>query len=223
MNIIDKTIEYVKKELASIDASHDFYHIQRVKNTALHIGKIEQLNSESIIDLEVVSLAALLHDIKDYKYSGDEKQAEISIKNFLESLNYSVDNTNKIIYIVKNIGCKEELNNSDIKVNILPELAIVQDADRLDAIGAIGIARAFAYAGYKRNSFWNPAEKARNNVSKDEYVEKGSTCVINHFYEKLFLLKDMMKTKTGREIAEQRHNFMERYVDQFFDEVNGNK
>lgn len=210
--IIERTVTYVKQELALAEGGHDWWHIERVWKTAKHIAQLEHVN------LLVVELGALLHDIADSKFhNGDEEVGPQKAAAFLTSLEVDVATIDEVVYIIRNIsfkGQKEKLTGASI------ELQVVQDADRLDAIGAMGIARAFSYGGFKNREFYNPAIPPDLNMSKEAY--KNSTApTINHFYEKLLLLKDLMNTQTGKQLAQQRHAFMETYLEQFYKEWEG--
>jgi len=212
--IIKKTIQFVKETLADAEAGHDWFHIERVYKTALTI------NAQEKGDELIVALAALLHDIADPKFNdGDEEIGPRIAGEFLESINVDPSIIEHVKQIIINLSYKASLG---IVTFHSKELDIVQDADRLDAIGAIGIARAFTYGGYKNRVLYDPEIKPNLNMSKEEY--KNSTGpTINHFYEKLFLLKDLMKTPAGKNIAQKRHNFMQEYLDQFYDEWAGMK
>jgi len=212
--IIEKTIQFVKETLADAEAGHDWFHIERVYKTALTI------NAQEKGDELIVALAALLHDIADPKFNdGDEEIGPRIAGEFLESINVDPSIIEHVKQIIINLSYKASLG---IVTFHSKELDIVQDADRLDAIGAIGIARAFTYGGYKNRVLYDPEIKPNLNMSKEEY--KNSTGpTINHFYEKLFLLKDLMKTPAGKNIAQKRHNFMQEYLDQFYDEWAGMK
>lgn len=207
--IINKTITFVKETLIDAEGGHDWFHIERVYKNALLIAKTEQ------VDIFTVSLGALLHDIADSKfYDGDETVGPKIAREFLFKLNVDSTVIEHVINIIENISFK---GGNDIKKFTSLELNVVQDADRLDAIGAIGIARCFNYGGFKNRQLHNPDIKPNLNMSKAEY--KTSTApTINHFYEKLLLLKDRMNTKTGKQIAKERHAFMELYLKQFFNE-----
>ncbi len=210
--IIDKTIEYVKKTLSGESSGHDWWHIFRVWKNAKHI-----LQTENDADRFVVELAVLLHDIQDWKFSNDELEGDRIIKKWL--LDLGVDK--KIIVHICDIVANVSYKGADVKSKILTlEGKIVQDADRLDAIGAIGIGRAFAYGGNKGKEMHNPEIKS----DLHDYVEKSKSnkgTTINHFYEKLLLLTDLMNTKSAKNIAKKRHKFMELYLDQFYREWNG--
>ena len=211
---IDSTIEFVKTKLAGAEAGHDWFHIERVYRNSLLISKTEQVNGL------VVALGALLHDIADSKFhDGDEEIGPEIATEFLKSLGLDEDIIEQVTDIIRNISFKNSLSGK-ITVNLSEELKVVQDADRLDAIGAIGIARAFNYGGYKNRPFYNPEVPPNLSMSKAEY-KKSNSPTINHFYEKLLLLKDRMNTETARKIAEQRHEFMLEFLDNFFREWEG--
>ncbi len=212
--IIEKTISFVKETLKDAEGGHDWFHIERVFKNAILISKEEK------VDAFVVSLAALLHDIADAKFhNGDESIGPKKASEFLHSFNVENGIIAHVINIIKHLSFKNELSNKERPINSI-EFQVVQDADRLDAIGAIGIARCFNYGGFKNRALYNPEIKPNLHLSKEAY--KNSTApTINHFYEKLLLLKDKMNTKTGRDIAEKRHQFMLQYLDQFYLEWNG--
>ena len=211
-DVIEKTIVFVKTTLAEAEGGHDWFHTERVYKNALLIAKEEK------VDEFVVALGALLHDIADSKFhDGDESIGPKKAREFLTSL--SVDE-NVIIHIeniIKHISFK---GGNTLKSFTSPELNVVQDADRLDAIGAIGIARAFNYGGFKNRALYNPDIAPDLQMSKEEY-KKSTAPTINHFYEKLLLLKDRMNTETGKKLAEKRHEFMMNYLKQFYKEWNG--
>lgn len=212
MSVIENTINFVKKQLENAESGHNWFHMERVYNNALLIAKDETC------DLEVVQLAALLHDIADSKFhDGDETVGPKVAREFLTSKNVSEATINHVVAIIENISFKG--GNFEKKFTS-KELEIVQDADRLDAIGAVGIARTFNYGGFKNREIYNPEIEPNLNMSKEEY--KNSTApTINHFYEKLLLLKDKMNTESGKKIAQQRHAFMETFLEQFYKEWNG--
>lgn len=208
--IIAQTIQFVQEKLKGAEAGHDWFHIERVYKNALKI------NAEEKGDLTVVSLAALLHDIADSKFhDGDEELGPRIAAEFLHGMGLDHGVILHVQQIIKNLSFKSSLGKIDFHSK---ELDIVQDADRLDAIGAIGIARAFTYGGYKNRVLYDPAVKPNLNMSKEEY-KTAVNPTINHFYEKLLLLKDLMKTRTGAAMALQRHDFMQSYLDQFYTEV----
>lgn len=213
-SLIEKTIEFVKQELQHAEAGHDWWHIERVWKSAKAIA------NEENVDLLVVEFAALLHDIADAKFhGGDEEVGPQKAGDFLNSLAVDENIVVHVQDIIRNMSFKSSLG--EVKFSS-PEMLVVQDADRLDAIGAIGIARAFTYGGYKNRELYNPAIKPEINQSKEAY--KNTTApTINHFYEKLLLLKDKMNTTTGKRIAQERHNFMETYLEQFYGEWDGER
>ncbi|MDG1730103.1 MAG: HD domain-containing protein [Algibacter sp.] len=211
-NIINKTIEFVKVTLANAEGGHDWFHIERVYKNSLLIAKSEPVNEF------IVSLGALLHDIADSKFhNGDETIGPKIAREFLFKLNVDSKIIEHVINIIEHISFKGGNEAQKFKS---PELDVVQDADRLDAIGAIGIARCFNYGGFKNRALYNPEVTPNLNMSKAEY--KASTSpTINHFYEKLLLLKDKMNTKTGKELALKRHNYMLGFLNQFYAEWQG--
>ena len=212
---IQKTINFVKNELKNAESGHDWFHIERVYHNTKLIAKHEK------VDLFTVELAALLHDIADSKFhGGDETIGPKKAKDFLDTLQIDQPIIEHIINIIANMSFSKSLGN-DVKFNSL-ELQVVQDADRLDAIGAIGIARTFNYGGYKNRTIYNPKIKPNINQSKEAY-KKSTAPTINHFYEKLLLLKDKMNTNTGKIIAIKRHEFMELFLEQFYAEWNGER
>ena len=207
--ILQKTREFVTEQLAQDASGHDHWHCFRVCSLAKKIAEKEKA------DIFIVQLAALLHDIADWKFhGGDEEIGPRKAKEFLTSLSISQEITEKIAIIIKEISFK---GNKQKRVFTCKEAMVVQDADRLDALGAIGIARTFAYGGYKKRPFYNPKGIVRDYKSFAEY-QHGGDSTIHHFYEKLLLLKDLMNTETGRKMAEERHQFMEQYLQQFFKE-----
>lgn len=214
MQLIDTTIHFVKEKLQNAEGGHDWFHIERVYKNALLIAKDEECN------LEIVKLGALLHDIADSKFhDGDETIGPKIATTFLESQNVDKNTINHVIAIIENISFKG--GNFDKKFTS-KELDIVQDADRLDALGAIGIARTFNYGGFKNRPLYNPNIQPQLNMSKEEYKNNNAP-TLNHFYEKLLLLKDKMNTETGKKIARERHVFMESFLSQFYAEWEGEK
>ena len=210
--LIEKTIEFVKSQLEGAEGGHDWWHIYRVWNNAKHIAKTEQ------VDQTVVELGALLHDIADSKFhNGDEEIGPATARKFLESQNTEPNIIEHVENIIRHISFKGGNHTQSFKSL---ELDVVQDADRLDAIGAIGIARTFNYGGHFGRALYDPKIKPSLNMSKEEY-KKSQAPTLNHFYEKLLLLKDRMNTNTGRQIASQRHEYMQGFLDQFFNEWEG--
>lgn len=209
---IAATIAYVKQELACAEAGHDWFHVERVYKTALHIAQHEN------VDIQVVKLAALLHDIADSKFNnGDEEIGPTKAGTFLRSLHVTENVVLHVQQIIRHLSFK---NSFDAPTFNSPEMQVVQDADRLDAMGAMGIARAFTYGGFKNRELYNPAIPPKIKQSKQDYKNTQAP-TINHFYEKLLLLKDNMNTPTGKKIALQRHQFMLDYLDQFYAEWEG--
>lgn len=214
MSLINKTILFVKEKLENAEGGHDWFHIERVYKNSLLIAKDEDC------DLTVVQLGALLHDIADSKFhDGDETVGPRTARTFLESENVDEAIIQHVINIIENISFKG--GNFEKKFNSI-ELEIVQDADRLDALGAIGIARCFNYGGFKNRALYNPDINPNLNMSKEEYKNSESP-TLNHFYEKLLLLSAKMNTPTGKKIAQARHHYMEDFLSQFYAEWNGEK
>ena len=212
--VVDKTAKYVESKLSGEGSGHDWWHVYRVWKNAIHIGKQEKA------DMFVVELAALLHDIADWKFTdGDETVGPRLARGWLENLGVGKKVVDHVCDIIatssfKGAGVKSEMKTLEGKV--------MQDADRLDAIGAIGIGRTFAYGGHKGREMYNPNIKPEFHTSAEQY-KNNITPTINHFYEKLLLLKDLMNTKTGKKIATARHRYMEGYLKQFFLEWEGKK
>lgn len=212
--LITKTITFVKEKLKDAEGGHDWFHIERVYKNALLIAQSENC------DQTTVQLGALLHDIADSKFhNGDESIGPKTARLFLESENVAEETIFQVVKIIENISFKG--GNFEKKFSSI-ELDIVQDADRLDAIGAIGIARAFNYGGFKNRALHDPEIAPNTSMTKEEY-KKSTAPTINHFYEKLLLLKDKMNTETGKKIARERHIFMETFLAQFYAEWEGNK
>lgn len=209
--IINNTIQFVKDTLKNAEGGHDWWHIQRVWTNAKQIAQTEQ------VDMLTVELAALLHDIADSKFNnGDEEIGPRTAGDYLTSIGINSGTIQHVQNIIRYMSFKASFDGA---VFHSLELAVVQDADRLDAIGAIGIARAFTYGGHKGRELYNPEIKPDLNMNKEAY--KNSTApTINHFYEKLLLLKDKMNTETGKRLATQRHQFMEQFLQQFYAECN---
>jgi len=209
---IENTILFVQETLKDAEGGHDWFHIFRVLNNSKLIAATED------VDLLTVQLGALLHDIADSKFhNGDETVGPRVARAFLITQNVSEEVIVHVVNIIENISFKGGNTNQSFQSK---ELAVVQDADRLDALGAIGIARAFNYGGFKGRSLYDPEIQPNLKMSKEEY--KASTApTINHFYEKLLLLKDRMNTESGKAIAEQRHKYMQSFLEQFYAEWNG--
>ncbi|THU39623.1 HD domain-containing protein [Niastella caeni] len=212
--IIEETVKHVKDTLTNAEGGHDWWHIYRVWKTAQHLASFEKA------DELVVALGALLHDIADSKFhNGDETIGPRMARKWLQSLQVEEPVIQHVENIITHISFKGGNHQQQFKSK---ELDIVQDADRLDAIGAIGIARAFNYGGFKNRPMHDPAIPPNMTMSKEEY-KKNNAPTINHFYEKLLLLKDRMNTETGKKLALQRHEFMEHYLKQFYAEWEGGK
>ncbi|NQY10497.1 MAG: HD domain-containing protein [Flavobacteriales bacterium] len=210
--VIQKTINFVQVVLADAEGGHDWWHISRVWKLSKTIAKTED------VDLFIVELGALLHDIADSKFhDGDEELGPKKARKFLTSLDVEESVITHIENIINNISFKGGRENQKFRSN---ELDVIQDADRLDALGAIGIARTFNYGGFKEREIYNPNIEPNLQMTKEEY-KNSSAPSLNHFYEKLLLLKDKMNTNTGKALAIHRHNFMEQYLAEFYKEWNG--
>lgn len=214
--IVESTIEFVKETLGNAEAGHDWFHTQRVFRNALLLAKDED------VDVLVVSLGALLHDIADAKFhEGDESIGPRMARDFLSSIGVEEQTISKVCYIIEEISFKNSIGRKE-ETERSPELQVVQDADRLDALGAIGIARAFHYGGHKNRKIYDPEISPNLKMDKETY-KKSDGPTINHFYEKLLLLKDRMNTQTGKKIAARRHEFLLNYLEQFYGEWNGER
>lgn len=211
--VIRKTNEFIKERFSKEGSGHDYWHMFRVWNLAKHIAQSEE--NVNLLDLE---LAALLHDVADWKFhDGDEEAGPKAAREWLESLEVGEDTILHIEDIIRNVSFKGA--NVETKMTTI-EGRIVHDADKLDAIGAIGVARTFAYGGSKSRLMHDPGVDPEKHDSFESY-SKSEGPTINHFYEKLLLLKDRMFTKTGKEMAQHRHDFMERYLEEFYAEWDG--
>ena len=204
--------DFVKEQLAGAEGGHDWWHVVRVRNTA------RTLAQQEAVDAYVTELAALLHDVADAKfYGGDEEKGPRLADAFLESQHVAPEVREHVLNIIRHMSFKNSLEEQSFWS---AEMAVVQDADRLDAIGAIGIARTFNYGGFKNRPLYDPSVEPRLQMTKVEY-KSSEAPTINHFYEKLLLLKDKMNTSAGRTMAGERHDFMVRFLDQFFKEWEG--
>ena len=221
--IINKTELFIKETLSKDRTGHDWWHIHRVRNLAKRIARHEGA------DIFIVELAALLHDIGDYKFfQGDEEVGTVKIREWLSSLEIPPSLIDKIVEITFRISFMHTLPAKGERSNkknyatpkLSKELMAVTDADRLDAMGAIGIARAFTYGGFFNRPIYDPATKPSKSITKEEYKTTEAPS-INHFYEKLLKLKDMMYTKLGRKMAKRRHRFLNLYLKRFFKEWKG--
>jgi len=212
MSLIEKTVEFVKSSLSDAEGGHDWWHIQRVLNNTRSIASKEQVN------MEVCELGALLHDIADPKFhDGDEKKGSRIAREFLTMNSVPENHILAVLDIIENISFSKGTDTKTIKS---PELQVVQDADRLDAMGAIGIARAFNYGGFKNRAMHDPSITPKKYANSSEYRNSDSP-TLNHFHEKLLLLKELMNTNTGKEMAEKRHAFMLDFLKHFHGEWNG--
>lgn len=208
--LLEQTRAFVQKELAEAEGGHDWFHVNRVFNNAVRIAQSEQVN------LQVVQLAALLHDIADSKFhNGDERIGPQKAEAFMQAQGVPTEIREQVIYIIRNMSFKNSFEAFTREETI--ELQVVRDADRLDAIGAIGIARAFNFGGFKGRSLYDPDIPPNLQMSKEEY-KKSNGPTLNHFYEKLLRLKDLMHTKTGKLLASRRHAFMMEFLDAFYQE-----
>jgi len=215
MNITESTINFVKQTLAEAEGGHDWFHIERVWKLAKHIGE-----AEKGVDMTVVELGALLHDIADSKFhDGDEEVGPQTAQAWLKSQEIDEVTIDHVVNIVRHISFKGGLEGQQW---MSPELAVVQDADRLDGMGAIGVARTFNYGGHKGRALYDPAIPPKLDMTKEEYKTSDSP-TLNHFDEKLLLLKDRMNTAVGRKMAADRHQFMLSYLEQFHAEWNGER
>ena len=208
--IIEATTTFVKNILQHDSSGHDWWHIERVRKAALQIGEEENAN------LFVVEMAALLHDVADEKLNKSEEEGLMKVRNWLSSIQITESEQEEIIEIISTMSFK---GGSRPPMKTI-EGKVVQDADRLDAIGAIGIARTFAYAGAHGDLIYDPALPFRESMTKDEY-RNGKSTAVNHFYEKLLKLKDTLNTNAAKKAAKERHDFMTAFLDQFYKEWNG--
>lgn len=211
-DLLKKALTYIKEKFEGDHSGHDYYHSVRVYNLATFISREENA------DLEIVQLASLLHDVDDYKLFGGNNGTCPNAESFLKDNNISDEKIKSICDIISSVSFK----GTDTQVPRSAEGKVVQDADRLDAIGAIGIARVFAYGGNKNRDIYIPEEKPRDNMNFKEYSACQGTS-INHFYEKLLKLKDLMNTETAKKMAESRHKYMENFLSEFYAEWDGEK
>jgi len=213
-SVLRQAEEYVRRILKGESTGHDWWHAYRVWKNSIKIGEKENA------DMFVIQLAALLHDIADWKLNkGDESSGLKKVREFLEGLKVDENVIDHVCEIINNVSFR----GADVKTKLrTKEAMVVQDADRLDALGAIGIARTLAYGGYDGREIHNPGIKPRLYKDFEEY-KNSKTTSINHFYEKLLLIKDLMNTETAKKIAEERHKFTEQYLDEFLKEWEGLK
>lgn len=210
--IINQALEYVKKIFENDFSGHDYFHTLRVFKMATHIATEEKAN------LEIVQLAALLHDVDDIKLSPQTHAQKINARRFLAANNFPETTICNICQIIDEVSY---LGNDSVAPKTL-EGKCVQDADRLDALGAVGIARAFAYGGNHNRLMYHPDIKPKMNMGKEEYINHISTTV-NHFYEKLFKLTELINTSTARKIATEREAYMKNFIAEFMDEWDGTR
>lgn len=210
--ILDRIKDYSKVILKDDNSGHDYYHAERVSKIAKRIAEKENAN------IFLCEVAAFLHDVIDYKVVSDEAKAQKELIDFLRSISIKESDLEHILYIINNISFN---SNQQGKLKTL-EAMIVQDADRLDAIGAIGIARTMIFTGAKKRILYDPNIEVREAMTKEEYRSNNGT-TINHFYEKLLKLKDLMNTDEGKKLAIKRHEFLELYLEEFYLEWNGLK
>ena len=206
--------EFARSQMAKYDNSHDFNHLLRVERIALKIAKGENYRG----DLEFLRIAVFLHDVGDHKYTGNDTDGPKMVRKFLESIDYPEDKINRVCFIHQEISFKNELGKpveGDLELNI------IRDADRLDAMGVIGIIRAITYGAIRGTPFYLEGTKFRENLDKQTYQKETEACVVNHFHEKLFNLKDLMRTKMGKEMAQHRHTYMEEFLKEFHQEWEG--
>ncbi len=210
--IIGRALDFARETFAGDASGHDFWHTWRVWRLALHLAEAE------CADTETVQLAAILHDVDDAKLSPDTAAEKLRARRFLEGEGVPEETVRRILHIIGQVSYK----GADTEKPDSPEGICVQDADRLDAIGAIGIARTFAFGGSRGRAIWDPEEAPRTNLDEHSY-RTGGGCTVNHFYEKLLLLRDLMNTRTARRLADERHRVMETFLDEFYAEWRGEK
>ncbi|KAF3327964.1 HD domain-containing protein [Carex littledalei] len=222
--VVRSAEKLVVTAMAGRDASHDAEHAFRVRDLALSLASEEGLSSDPTSDsdsLEIVELAALFHDIGDYKYMKNSVEDTSVVERFLDEEGLQESKREKILSIIKGMGFKNEVSQT-APIKFPAEFGVVQDADRLDSIGAIGIARCFTYGGSVNQILHDPNIPPRQNLSKEKYMNKDEKqTTVNHFHEKLFKLKDLMKTEAGKRRAEKRHKFMQDFLREFYEEWEG--
>lgn len=228
INLVEDAKKYIKMLMANNDPSHDYLHVERVYNNAMYIAKKETENNPFInVDYTVLALAALFHDVADFKYTQNECLEDVArsrLTEFCNSYKHEIDSekTAHILHIVLNVSFRKELDEKPGTQHSI-EFKIVRDADRLEAIGAIGIGRCFGYSCVKNTPFYQAGVEPIFNISADKYNKKTADCkatsAYNHFYEKLLLLKDKMLTDTGKDMAKLRHDFMVLFLNQMRHEM----
>lgn len=203
------TEEFVRQNLEGYDSGHDWFHIERVRRLALFINEMEQLANPFTVEI-----TALLHDTADSKFSGGNSEAGYaSINDFMNKAGMA-EIRDEVLSVIKNVSFSNKNRTGDLND---PLLQVIQDADRLDAIGAIGVARAFNYGGFRNNKIYNP-DVVSTEASLNGYIHAGTSSTISHFYDKLLLLKYRMNTLTAKRLAEERHEFLEVFLKQFYKE-----
>ncbi|WP_188207526.1 HD domain-containing protein [Alkalibacillus aidingensis] len=210
--VIELTITFVRQELSGEGSGHDWWHIYRVTEMTKTIAQ------EEGADQFICTMAALLHDLADEKVAGSEEKGLATVREWLTKQEIPLDQQGEIIEIIQTISFKGGHGKELTSI----EAQVVQDADRLDAIGAIGIARCFTFGGSKGHLMHDPEEKPKEQMTEEEYRKRNGTAV-NHFYEKLLKLKDLMNTSTGKELAKERHRFMQDFLEQFYAEWDGRR
>jgi uncharacterized protein len=215
--LLRKTKKFTQRQLSKEGTGHDWWHIERVLNNARLINKSEKADSF------IIDMAILLHDVGDRKVINTDKDDYSIAENFLNKIKIKPEHIEHIMFIIKNMSFSKSLNTKNKDVS--KEFYIVQDADRLDALGAMGIARTFAFGGSRGRALHNPTEKAQKITSHKQYkkTQSGEGSSFNHFYEKLLLLKDLMNTKGAKKIAEGRHEFLQHYMKEFLEEWEGRR
>ncbi|KAL7753095.1 hypothetical protein RI367_001547 [Sorochytrium milnesiophthora] len=223
--------EYARQVMSNNDGSHDFFHVERVRNLAMKIAEKEAATTGTAVDSELVELVAWLHDVNDAKYCADVQEASDKVRSLLRG-HLSAERIERVLWTVDHMSYRKELaaQQRGEVIDYPLELRIVQDADRLDAIGAVGVARCFTFSGVKGQALYDPSRPPREHMTAEEYARTASVQhggngkgepTINHFYEKLLKLKDLMKTATGKQMAERRHTFLAQFVDEFMGEMEG--
>jgi len=219
---VEDAREFAREIMSKNDPSHDFYHVERVHNTAMQIASNE--SDPDKIDLLVLQLSAYFHDFFDLKYEkGHDGSLKEKLEHFYDAHGVSQERRQKISFIIRNLSFRKELSNAIDLDKVSLEFKIVRDSDRLDAIGAVGIARCFGYSCIINRPFYIKNAKYNPNMTADQYnaqTKENTSIAFNHFYEKLLLLKDRMLTTSGREMAEKRHNFMVEYLKNLEEEIN---
>lgn len=241
-NLIESAKEFIREQMKKNDPSHDYLHVERVYRNAIHIAEAEK-SKYGQIDMDVVKLAALFHDLVDFKYDHDHGDVHKSLDDiaherleafFKQFETFPSDKVEHIHYIVMNVSWRKELEalQKGIAQKLTPELCIVRDADRLDAIGAIGVARCLSYSGHKKRPYYEPSEiewmrrqgaNGGDLMSYEEYNKQtahNQGSALGHFYDKLFFIADRMQTDTGKRLAKERNDFMKTFVEQFLHEMN---